>query len=164
MKSPEEKTIQNILIKIEKLFYSTPNQQRCYYQDKRMLIYTITWPAEWMRSRGLQISQPAYEKLIIERLEQIAEYGNQQAYQKYFPRYLLKCIQNWFQYNGNALYEKLKHIRDTLILIKLNLHPADSVKTEQQLSIEMMSQAHRLIKNKPRKKKDHTKQTEFILF
>ncbi len=35
-------------------------------------------------------------------------------HQRYFPRYLLKTLQDWFAWHGEDLYDELKHIRNQL--------------------------------------------------
>ena len=93
-----------------------------------MLLYTVTWPATWLDKRGLPITSQAYQKLLTQRLDDIAKHGDPKRYQTYFPRYLLKTIQDWFAHHGEDLYEELKHVRNQLCDIEalLRSQPAQS--------------------------------------
>ena len=81
---------------------------------ERMLLYALTWPGKWLEQRGLPITAQRYEQLLAQRLKAIAQHGNPERYQRYFPRYLLKCLQDWFAHHGDELYEELKHVRNYL--------------------------------------------------
>jgi len=105
---------QALLDQIKTRFYKSNVSEKRFYQDRRMLLYAVTWPATWLSRRGLPITPQAYEKLLSQRLEDIAQHGDSKRYSNYFPRYLLKSIQDWFAHHGEALYEELKHIRNQL--------------------------------------------------
>jgi len=153
---------------MQKCYQNTP--LRRYYEDKKMLIYAITWPATWFNERGLTPSQEKYEQLINHVLNDIVAHGDHQRYTQYFPRYLLKCIQQWFHYNGDHLYEELKHIRNQLFAVD---HLIDVIKQNNkdtaQLSdsnIQTMKNTHHLLKSQlhqKRKKSDHN-QLQLNLF
>ncbi len=102
-----------ILRDIRKRFYaSDPPEQ--FHRDRRMLLYAITWPAGWLEQRALRIAPGRYQDLLTQRLDAIATHGNPDLYRRYFPRYLLKSIQDWFAWHGEDLYDELKHIRNAL--------------------------------------------------
>ncbi|MBE7539508.1 MAG: hypothetical protein HS122_13985 [Opitutaceae bacterium] len=52
--------------------------------------------------------------LITDPLGDIAAHGDPSRYGPYFPAYLLKCRQYWFQHHGDELDAELKHIRNAL--------------------------------------------------
>ena len=103
-----------ILAHIKQHFYDPHLPPQRYYQDQRMLLYAITWPACWLDQRALRIAPRRYEDLLLQRLADIATHGDPARYQPCFPRYLLKALQDWFAWHGEDLYDELKHIRNAL--------------------------------------------------
>lgn len=112
-----------------------------------MLLYAITWPATWLKQRNLNIHQTHYNTLIIEKINDIKKYANKQKYEPYFPRYLLKTLQDHFSHNEEQLYYQLKHISYTLADIINNI-----TKTRQAATINTIAHAHRILKLQYQKK------------
>jgi len=129
-----------------------------------MLLYALTWPATWLNERALNTSQEKYEQLINEVLNNIVAHGEYECYTQYFPRYLLKCLQSWFSYNGDQLYEQLKHVRNHLCPIDRIIQAIrQNNQNDQQesLDIQAMTKTHLLIKaqNTKRQKIPHPTQS-----
>jgi hypothetical protein len=142
---------QALLDQIKARFYKSSASEKRYYQDRRMLIYALTWPATWLDRRGLPITSQGYQKLLTERLDDIATYGDPKRYSNYFPRYLLKSIQDWFAHHGETLYEQLKHVRNQLCEIEALLQQKNSEPAEDIVS--PMAQAHAILESQNRRKK-----------
>ena len=96
-----------LLAQIKQRFYSSDSSGKRFYEDRRMLLYALSWPAKWLDQRGLQVSAQQYERLLTQRLKTIAQHGDSERYERYFPRYLLKCLQDWYAHHGDELYEEL---------------------------------------------------------
>ena len=105
-------TTEVLLRSIRLRFYGSRTSD--YHRDRMRLLHAITWPATWLDQRGLTCSPQRYQTLIDERLQTIAAHGNPAAFGAYFPAYLLKCLQDWFDRYGEELYSELKHIRNAL--------------------------------------------------
>lgn len=150
---------EKILAQIKQRFYPSHPPDKRFYQDRRMLLYTVTWPATWLEKRGLPITSQAYEKLLIERLDDIAKHGEPQRYRPapsgaegaYFPRYLLKCIQDWFAHHGEDLYEELKHVRNQLCDIEALMRQQTSQSTDDVAA--PIAAAHAVLARQNRRKK-----------
>ena len=128
-----------------------------------MLLYALTWPAGWMDRRGLPMSSQAYEKLLTERLDDIATHGQSERYRQYFPRYLLKCIQDWFHHHGEQLYEQLKHVRNQLCDIENLLR--HNIETDHgNAVIARMAEAHAVLKNQCHRKNAPSDNRQLNLF
>jgi len=109
-----------------------------------MLLYALTWPAVWLEHRGLTCPAARYQKLIAARLGDIAVHGDPARYGAYFPAYLLKCLQDWFQHRGEELYDELKHVRNALDQVLASAHFAAAVQCDAQHT-ELLAATHRLI-------------------
>ena len=167
METLEPKTLHQLLQTIPTNFYDNAEVKR-YYRDRRLLLYALTWPAAWMVERGLRPSPKYYEQLITERLHEIATHGDPASYQRYFPRYLLKCLQPWFLRHGDSLYEELKHIRNPLYSIEKLIETMATKATEKNdqndTAIALMAHTHLLLKSPNRRKQQKPEARPLTLF
>jgi hypothetical protein len=115
-----------------------------FHRDRRMLLYALTWPAVWLERHGLTCPPARYQALVGDRLAEIAVHGDPARYGTYFPAYLLKCLQDWFQHHGEELYDELKHIRNALNQVLASVRLATAVQHDAQ-HIELLAATHRLI-------------------
>lgn len=138
-----------LLEEIHRRFYSREDE-RGFHRDRRMLLYALTWPATWLEHRGLTCSSARYCALVADRLEDIAAHGDPARYGAYFPTYLLKCVQDWFQHHGDELYGELKHIRNALDQVLASTRIATTVQRDAH-HVELLASAHRLIRAERRK-------------
>ena len=148
---------------IQTRFYH--NEHKRFFRDQRFLLYTITWPASWLQQRGLRPSQKRYQRLITDRLDDIQKHGHPTHFMPYFPRYLLKCLQDHFKWHGEHLYQEFKHIRNALenidsVLKQLqnNNPPADNHQ------IEVLAQTHHILSCQYRRKPAKNTPRQLSLF
>jgi len=135
--------IQQLLIRVERRFYRTL-PARAFHRDRRMIVYALTWPSVWLCGLGLTCSPARYNLLIEERLEAIAAHGDPCRYGAYFPAYLLKCLQDWFQHHGEELYDELKHVRNAIDQVLASVSFAANVQRDAR-HVDLLVSAHRLI-------------------
>jgi len=144
-------TVRQLLGAVQRRFYAAPSPgdhvagRVNFHRDRRMLLYALTWPAVWLEHRGLTCSARRYQALLADRLAEIALHGDPARYGAYFPTYLLKCLQDWFQHHGDELYDELKHIRNALDRVLTSARFAVSVQRDAQ-HVELLASAHRLIR------------------
>jgi hypothetical protein len=138
-----------LLAQIKTRFYDHKQPEKRFHQDRHMLLYALTWPAQWLERQGLSITPTAYQKLLSQRLHDIATHGQPQHYHRYFPRYLLKCIQDWFAHHGDQLYQELKHVRNQLCSIEhLLKQNTQSPEAQDRAQIEHLAAAHQIMRSK----------------
>ena len=138
-----DEAVQQLLVEVRHRFYGS-RPDRDFHRDRRMLLYALTWPADWLDSRGLTCSPHRYHSLVTNQLAMIAAHGDPACYGAYFPAYLLKCLQDWFQRYGDDLYGELKHIRNALDQVLASARFAAKVQRDAR-HVEMLACAHRLI-------------------
>lgn len=129
----------------------------------RMLLYALTWPAVWLERRGLTCSPTRYQSLIADRLDAIAAHGDPARYGAYFPAYLLKCLQDWFQRWGDELYAELKHIRNALDQVLASARFAARVQRHAQ-HIDLLVATHRLLHAQRSQRDAHPDAQQLPLF
>ena len=117
-----------------------------FQHDRRMLLYALTWPAAWLDSRALRMRSEDYRGMLMDKLEQIARHGDSARYRDYFPRYLLKCLQDHCHYHHERLYRELKHASYSIEEIVKNIQMGSDNHTT------ILAQAHALLRQSHRNK------------
>lgn len=138
-------TLEELLGAIRLRFYL--HRPADYPRDRQRLLYAVTWPATWLDERGLTCSPQRYQTLIEDRLHAIAAHGNPSAYGTYFPTYLLKCLQDFFDRYGDELYSELKHIRNALDQLLASARFAERVQRHAR-HLDLLVSTHRLIETR----------------
>jgi hypothetical protein len=115
-----------------------------YHRDRHRLLHALTWPATWLDECGLTCSPQRYQTLIEQRLHAIAAHGDPTRYGAYFPAYLLKCLQDWFDRHGEDLYSELKHIRNALDQLLASARFAERVQRHAH-QLDLLVSTHRLL-------------------
>jgi hypothetical protein len=136
--------VRQLLEELRRRFYAG-QPVRDFHRDRRMLLYALTWPASWLERRGLTCPAARYRALIADRLDAIAAHGDPARYGAYFPTYLLKCLQDWFDHHGEELYGELKHIRNALDRVLASASFAAKVQCDAQ-HVDLLAATHRLIR------------------
>ena len=138
-------TLEELLGAIRLRFYV--HRPADYPRDRQRLLYALTWPATWLDARGLTCSPQRYQTLIEDRLHAIAAHGNPSAYGAYFPTYLLKCLQDFFDRYGDELYSELKHIRNALDQLLASARFAQRVQRHAS-QLDVLVSTHRLLERR----------------
>ena len=118
-----------------------------FQRDRRRILYALTWPAAWLDSQALRMHAKDYQCMLMDKIVQIVRHGNPQRYRAYFPKYLLKCLQDHCNYHQERLYSELKHLSysiEDLIDCLQNSTPPEST--------TVLAQAHALLRRKQRQK------------
>lgn len=131
-----------LLLALRQRFYD--QRPADYRRDRPRLLHALTWPATWLEARGLTCSPSRYQTLLADRIQAIAAHGNPAVYGAYFPTYLLKCLQDWFDRHGDNLYDELKHIRNALDQILASARFADRVHRHSR-QLDLLVSTHRLL-------------------
>jgi len=143
--APLAATAEALLLAIRLRFYTTRIAD--YHREGQRLLHAVTWPAAWLDERGLTCAPQRYQTLIEERLQVIAAHGDSALYGAYFPAYLLKCLQDWFDRYGEDLYCELKHIRNALDQLLASARFAERIQRHAR-HLDVLVSTHRLIEHR----------------
>lgn len=155
-KSPlEQQTLEALLVQIRQRFYGP--EPGLYYRDRKMLIYALSWPAQWLVENQLTINPAHYQRLIGEHLEGILRHGDKSKYEAYFPRYLLKSLQESFRRQEDRLYEELSHISQVLERLEI-LHRPNIGEEPPNMEMHILAKTHELLAAQYRSKKLQNKE------
>jgi hypothetical protein len=89
-----------------------------------------------------------YRRMLMDKLRQIHAHGDPARYRTYFPKYLLKCLQDHCHYRHETLYRELKHASYGIEHILERLQNSQTEKTT------VLAQAHALLSRSHRNNKD----------
>ena len=127
------------------------SRDKCYHAHRAQLTHAICWPATWFKQRAIHLSDARYKEIIQQRLREIRIHGCVRKAQAYFPRYLLKCLQNHFLYRGDHIYEQYKQVGYTIELLMQKLPELQKGKTDREM-IDVLAQAYCITKAKRKTK------------
>jgi hypothetical protein len=140
-----------ILNYIKKHFYG--DKLSAFHRDHRQLLRALTWPAAWLDRQALIITPEDYNRLLLKKLRQIKTHGNPAHYRNYFPKYLMKALQDHCRHHREAIYLKLKHASYTIDYLAKNIQPV-----EPNQHTQTMAAAHDLLRQKQRSQKNNSQQ------
>jgi hypothetical protein len=140
----DEQLLSDLLAHLRLRFYST-RPPAVFQRDRRQLLAALSWPAHWLEHRGLFCPPQRYQVLVIERLDAICAHGDPACYSGYFPAYLLKCLQEFFDRHGDELYGEFKHVRNALEVVCGSLRFAERAALQSR-QIAALASVHRLLR------------------
>lgn len=140
-----EQLLASLLADLQARFYRT-QLPSVFQRDRRRLLYALSWPADWLERCGLSCTPSRYRAIVIARVDAIRAKGDPARYGAYFPNYLLKCLQDSFEHQGDALYEELSHVRNALEGVWGSLRFCENI-AQQNHQLENLAALHRLLRN-----------------
>ena len=140
----DDQLLASLLAELQQRFYRTVPTS-VFQRDRRRLLYALSWPASWLERRGLDCTPSRYQAIVVARLDAIRAKSDPERYGAYFPNYLLKCLQDSFEHQGDALYEELKHVRNALEGLWGSLRFAETI-VQQNRQVENLAVFHHLLR------------------
>lgn len=114
----------------------------------------VTWPARWLNSRGVTLPPERYKEIVLEVFQGIKQHGKTEAI-KYWPGYLMKCVQDHFRVHGEEYYNEGKAIRNKVEAVMLVTGKAAPAVADP---IAAMAEVNRALGSKKTAKKRSTKE------
>jgi len=140
----DERLLADLLAELRLRFYSN-RPSAAFHRDRRQLLAALSWPAKWLDNRGLFCSPDRYRALVLERLDAIRAHGDPACYGAYFPAYLLKCLQDFFDRHGDELCDEFSHLRNALEVVCGSLRFAEKA-VVQSRQITAIASVYRLLR------------------
>lgn len=138
--------VQELLGEIGRRFYAKDDGER-WLKHQPALMLALTWPAGWLKQRGVTLPLDRYRTTMMEIIEGIAEHGDVSKV-GYFPAYFLHCVRLWFVHNGEEVYERQKHVRNAIDRKMLQGGAAQAGTAPDP--IEALAAAHRVLAGRKR--------------
>jgi hypothetical protein len=128
-----------------------------FQKDRKFLLSRVVlWPAGYLDSRGVTLPPARYKAILLEVFNGIKQHGQTGAV-KYWPGYLMHCVQTHFHVHGEDYYNEGKALRATLDKI---VKKAPQIPTADP--VRVMAEARRDLEKTVRKTrcKDSAKQSQ----
>ncbi len=108
--TPEE-IVADLMTVIRNKFYGDLPDQ--FFKDQNFLRKNVVlWPAQWLDEKAVTLKPSRYKAILIDILTQVAIHGTDTV--KYWPGYLMSCVQRHFAIHGEEYYEEGKSLRAAL--------------------------------------------------
>lgn len=105
--------VNELLASIRNQFYADDPQKR-WFQDRQFILRRVVlWPATWLNKRGVTLPPERYRAILMDVFQEIKRHGSTGAV-KYWPGYLLHCVQEHFKHHGDDYYEEGKSMRSAV--------------------------------------------------
>lgn len=142
---PEDRPRQTVAVEIRNdLLNAIRNQfyqdapQDAFHKDKAFLLKNVVlWPAGYLDSRGVTLPPQRYKAIVLDVINGIKQHGQTEVV-KFWPGYLMKCVQSHFRIHGEDYYNEGKALRASLDKI---LKKAPQIPTADP--IRVMAEARR---------------------
>lgn len=134
--------VAELLAELGRRFYHGRRPVHKWGQDQKALMMTLTWPAGWLKTRGVSLPVARYREILAEIIDGIASHGDL-AKIEYFPSYLQHCVSQWFIHNGEELYERQKSVRNAMDLRFIKTGTAQAPSGPDPM--EALAAAHRVL-------------------
>lgn len=141
--------VEEILKHIRWQFY--PDDAKGFFQQRRVLIQAVTYPADWLFRRGMKYPEDRYRDLMTVILKGIM-HGNTGKI-GYFCRYLLKCVQDHMAHQGEKYLEEAKRIDRQIADVMFGLKKATAKTPQHDSTVEDLVAIRRLTAPPKRTKK-----------
>jgi anaerobic ribonucleoside-triphosphate reductase len=149
--TPTQNELYPVLQYIRKHYYA--DRPKDYHRHHRDILRALTWPAAWLDKQALTITAEDYNRLLLKKLHQIKQHGDPNHYRAYFPKYLMKVLQDHCHHHKEALYQKLKHASYTIDWIARGIE-----QNNQHQQTGTLAAAHQLLHQKQRTTKKASNQ------
>jgi hypothetical protein len=125
--TPPDQVIERFLRSIRNQFYK--GHEKLFFQERRMLMQAICFPARYLDDRAVKISAERYTALLTTVIRTINAHGNLSAVRS--PgRYLLHAVQEHMKHHGEDYYETGKRTRNALDDVMRGLKPVGKLGKE----------------------------------
>jgi hypothetical protein len=157
-----EAMVERLLHRIRRQFCVDLGEKE-WFQDHYHFIKrnVVMWPArEICFKHGFTLSSERYERVMLAILAEVEAKGDI-AEVRYWPAYLMKCVQSHWEHHWEEYYAEAKSIRNATEAAMVAL---GSLRTPEDRTVEAVAMAHRVLtaSRKARKKPGPT--TQLSLF
>ena len=138
---PDELT-ERFLRSLKKQFYA--NAEKQFFQEKRILMMAITYPAQYLNQRGVGLPSARYQEILTTIIRTINAHGNLAKINS--PgRYLLHAVQEHMRHHGEDYYEAGKKTRNDIADVLLGLKKAKAGAIQSDSTVSTLAEAHRVL-------------------
>ena len=132
-----------------------------WFQDQAFIRTSVVlWPAAWLNKRGVTLKPERYKQLLLDIFNDIKRHGATGAI-RYWPGYLVKCVQEHFRHHEDEIYDEAKQLRTQL---ERALGTAGAAVNRQPDAVTALAEAHRVLANTAKKRRRKPAADQLNLF
>ena len=105
----------------------------------------VLWPARFMLGKGFTLPAARYEEIMRSIFQTIIREGKTEAV-KFWPGYLMLCVQNHWRHHWEDYYGEAKSTRNQVATLLAGCKPID----HEDRTIEALALAHQVLTSKHR--------------
>lgn len=139
--------VADLLQAIRGQFYGDLPPER-FPQDRRFLTRVVTWPAARLTRQGVTLPPSRYKQIFLAILDGIKTHGATGEI-RYWPGYLLRCVQEHWRHHGDDYYEEGKTARSLVEKALRSVTVSEAPRTDP---IEALSQVAAVLRSGAPKK------------
>jgi hypothetical protein len=127
-----------------------------FQQTGFLRVKVILWPARFMAGKGFTLPPARYEAILRGVLAEIKHHG-QTGQVRYWPGYLMKCVQDHWKHHWEEYYQEAKSVRT----LAESLVVACGRTGAEDRGVEALALAHRVLAG--RRPKNRTEKAQLTL-
>ncbi len=125
-----------------------------WFQQRRFFMRVVTWPASWLARRGVSLTPERYKAILQDIFQGVKTHGATDTV-KYWPGYLLHCVQEHFKHHGDEIYEEAKSVRHSVERGLAGVAPGE----RPSATTETLAQVNAIVsRRRPKRVRKPTKQ------
>lgn len=101
--------IADLMGAIRNSFYA--GDERWFKDQAFLRRRVVTWPAGWLNRSGVALKPERYKEIMLGIFLDIKRKGKTEAV-RYWPGYLVHCVQEHFKHHGEEIYAEGKALRN----------------------------------------------------
>ena len=103
----------------------------------------VLWPARFMFGKGFTIPASRYEQIMRDIFQTIIQQGQTGAV-KFWPGYLMHCVQQHWHHHWEDYYQEAKSARNLVATLIAGCKPVE----HEDRTVEALAMAHRVLTSK----------------
>ncbi|HEX5177111.1 MAG TPA: hypothetical protein VFV83_08785 [Chthoniobacteraceae bacterium] len=130
-----EDVMTRAMSRVRAMFYKDADR---FSQDRDFLIRALTFPANWLHTRGVRMPAAWHAEILKRILDEVQKHRTRETH--FFPGYLLRCIQAHMDHNGERYYDAAKEHRTVVgqVVSEMRKQAAPDTATD------VLAEAHRI--------------------
>lgn len=136
--------VKDFLYQLRSKFY--PDDEKGFYQQRSLLIQSITHPASWLNDRNVRLPEKKLREILNDIMRGVMHFGDTGKIQ-YFARYYLHVTQQHMKHQGEVYYEQAKGLRtvtETAIDVLTKQQRARLPDAQDETTVRL-AELHRLV-------------------
>lgn len=140
--------VTRLVVLIRGQFCGDLSDKEWFQHENFVRFRVICWPARFMAGKGFTVSPERYEEIMRAILADVKRHG-QTGEVRYWPGYLLRCVQQHWKHHWEEYYQEAKSVRSLAEAVVVSAGRAQA----EDRGVEALALAHKVLTGQRRKPK-----------